>query len=103
MVLDFAYSQKIQSITIFFMKSYGNRWKNSELQVKVFFVPSTNIREQILLEERNILGTHSKETSEMYTEEIILANPVDAGGILKLEASLVGGQTFKIMGVAVCS
>eukprot|EP00531_Pseudo-nitzschia_arenysensis_P007313 CAMPEP_0116153354 /NCGR_PEP_ID=MMETSP0329-20121206/21200_1 /TAXON_ID=697910 /ORGANISM="Pseudo-nitzschia arenysensis, Strain B593" /LENGTH=447 /DNA_ID=CAMNT_0003650257 /DNA_START=222 /DNA_END=1564 /DNA_ORIENTATION=- len=72
MVLDFVYSQKIQSITIFFMKSYGTKWKDSELEAKILSVPSSSEQggNEILLEERKILGTHNKNTSEMYTEEI---------------------------------
>ena len=50
-----------------------------------------------------MLGTHNKNTSEMYTEEIILDSPIAAGKKLQLEAKLVGGETFKIMGLAVCS
>ena len=97
MVLDFQYSQKIRSITFFFMRSYGTKWIDSELKAKVW---SSNHQ---LLEERNMLGTHNKNTSEMYTEEIILSKPVDAGERLQLEAKLIGGETFKIMGLAVCS
>ncbi len=100
MVLDFAFSQKIQSITIFFMKSYGEQWENSELSIKILL---DGQQDQSPLEERNILGTHSKKTSEMYTEEIILTEPVDAGEKFQLEATLVGGKTFKMMGLAVCS
>ena len=100
MVLDFTYSQKIQSITIFYMKSYGEQWENSELSIKVFL---DGQQDQSPLEERNILGTHSKKTSEMYTEEIILTNPIDAGESFQLEATLVGGEMFKIMGLAICS
>ncbi len=50
-----------------------------------------------------MLGTHNKNTSEMYTEEIILDKPVGAGEKIQLEATLVGGETFKIMGLAVCT
>jgi hypothetical protein len=103
MILDFTYSQKIQSVTIFFMKSYGTKWQNSELEIKIWSVPSTDQQDQILLEQRNMSGTHNKETSEMYTEEIVLSKPVDAGEKMQLEFKLVGGETFKIMGLAVCS
>lgn len=99
MILDFSYSQKIQSITFFFMKSYGTKWQNSELEAKVWSVQTT----QTLLEERNMFGTHNKNTSEMYTEEMILSKPVDAGEKIRVEINLVGGEMFKIMGLAVCS
>jgi hypothetical protein len=103
MILDFMYAQKIQSITIFFMKSYGDKWQNSELKATVWSHPSAGQQDQILLDERNLFGTHDKNTSEMYTEEIILSKPVDAGEKIQLEAKLVGGETFKLMGIAVCS
>mmetsp|Transcript_6732 Transcript_6732/g.7655 ORF Transcript_6732/g.7655 Transcript_6732/m.7655 type:complete len:729 (-) Transcript_6732:267-2453(-) len=97
MVLDFEYSQKIRSVTFFFMKSYGTKWINSELEAKIW---SSNHQ---LLEERNMLGTHKKNTSEMYTEEIVFNKPADSGDRLQLEVKLIGGETFKIMGLAVCS
>lgn len=103
MVLEFSYSQKIQSITLFFMKSYGTKWKNSELEVRILSSSSTDQQDGMLLEKRNLLGTHAKNTSEMYTEEIVLGKPVDAGEKILLEAKLVGGTTFKLMGLAVCS
>ena len=101
MVLDFNFSQRIRSITFFFMKSYGDKWQNSQLEAKVWRPSQSNDRR--LLDERHLLGTHNKQTSEMYTEEIILKEPVDAGETVQLEATLVGGTTFKIMGLAVCS
>jgi len=97
MVLDFEYSQKIRSVTFFFMKSYGTKWINSELEAKIW---SSNHQ---LLEERIMLGTHKKNTSEMYTEEIVFNKPADSGDRLQLEVKLIGGETFKIMGLAVCS
>jgi hypothetical protein len=102
-ILDLNYSQKIQSVTLFFMKSYGTKWKNSELGVKIWSIPSTNHHDRKLLEKRNIFGTHNKNTSEMYTEEIVLSKPVDAGEKMQVEFKLAGGETFKIMGLAVCS
>ena len=103
MVLDFSYARKIESITFFYMKSYGTKWHNSELEAKIWSAPAENQENFTLLEERNLLGTHNKNTSEMYTEEIVLSKPVDPGGKLQVEAKLVGGETFKIMGLAVCS
>lgn len=87
------------------MKSYGTKWKDSELEAKIRSLPSSNEEGSIglLLQERKLLGTHDKNTSETYTEEILLDDPIDAGEKIQLEATLVGGETFKIMGLAVCS
>ena len=103
MKLDFTYSQKIQSVTLFYMKSYGTKWKDSELEAKVSSGRSTNQQDQTVLEKRNMFGTHNKNTSETYTEEIVLSKPVDAGETIELEIELVGGSTFKLMGLVVCS
>jgi len=102
MILDFTFSQKIHSVTLFFMKSYGTKWQNSELEARIWASPSSQQNSSIIA-ERHMLGTHNKNTSEMYTEEIILSRPIAAGEKLQLEAKLVGGETFKIMGLAVCS
>lgn len=101
-ILNFSYSQTIRSITIFFMKSYGSKWVNSELSTKIWLTSSSSPNRQ-LLEERRMAGTHNKNTSEMYTEEIILQEPINANENFQIDASLVGGTTFKIMGIAVCS
>ncbi|KAG7372004.1 hypothetical protein IV203_018147 [Nitzschia inconspicua] len=102
LVLDFVYPQPIRSITFFFMKSYGPKWKDSQLQVNVWHSGAAG---RTLLQGRQLIGVHNKTTSEMYTEEIRLKEPqhVAAGEKLQLEATLVGGSTFKIMGLAVCS
>jgi hypothetical protein len=123
MVLDFHYSQqkqpqKIRSVTFFFMKSYGPKWSGSQLQVRIWqqqqspsppeasssssatTTTAPNQKLLVLLQERQLMGVHNKTTSEMYTEEIVLAEPVES---MQLEATLVGGSTFKIMGLAVCS
>ncbi|KAL3907646.1 MAG: hypothetical protein SGILL_008787, partial [Bacillariaceae sp.] len=87
-------------------------WKLSDDGDKIGFVPTgTSVagsqlqtkavsRDGKVLGERRLLGEHNKKTSEMYTEEIILKEPVAAGEKLQLDATLVGGQTFKIMGLA---
>jgi hypothetical protein len=97
MVLDFEYPQRIRSVTFFFMKSYGPKWEGSQVETKALSIDGK------VLGERRLVGEHDKKTSEMYTEEITLVEPVTAGDKLQLEATHVGGQTFKLMGLAVCS
>lgn len=107
MVLDFAFEQTIRSITIFFMKSYGEKWKGSQLKFRAWKVlPSvsdTSPLAQILLQEKLLPGIHDKETSEMYTEAMELPEPIPIGTKLRVEALLAGGTMFKIMGLAICS
>eukprot|EP00536_Pseudo-nitzschia_multiseries_P006438 jgi/Psemu1/304114/fgenesh1_kg.136_\ len=101
-ILDFEYSQKIRSFTVFFMKSYGTKWENSELEVTIWSAPSSPDQQPVLIRKCNMLGTHDKQTSEVYTEEIVLSTPLSENQKLQLEVKLVGGTTFKIMGLAVC-
>jgi hypothetical protein len=101
MVLDFDFPQIIRSITFFYMKSYGPTWKNSHLKAKIWLLNGTG--GEILLEERYLMGVHNKTTSEMYTEEIRLKNSVSAREKFQVEATLMEGGMFKIMGLAVCS
>jgi hypothetical protein len=102
-VLEFSnLKQPIGSITFFTLKSYGSKWKNSLLRVQA----SSQMRTQSPWEdlaEHFFSGIHSKNTSEMYTEEIALPDPVPVGGSLRLRYTLVSGTTFKIMGLAVCT
>lgn len=102
-VLEFSnLKQPIGSITFFTLKSYGSNWENSRLRVET----SGRMRAQSPWEdlaEHFFAGIHSKNTSEMYTEEIALPYPIPAGGSLRLRYTLVGGTTFKIMGLAVCT
>jgi hypothetical protein len=100
MVLEFTFPQTIRSVTLFFMKSYGEKWKNSQLRFRV--LQGGNGQETIL-EERSLPGVHDKETSEMYTEEIKLSEIVAVGTSLRIDALLTGGTMFKIMGLAICS
>ena len=95
MVLDFSYPQTIRSVTLFFMRSYGPKWENSQLKLSVNSSQS--------LDERDILGFHAKQTSEVYTEEVHLQSPITNGKTLQVKANLVKGTTFKLMGLAICS
>jgi hypothetical protein len=102
-VLEFSnLKQPIRSITFFTLKSYGPKWENSQLRVET----SGRMRTQSPWEdlaEHFFAGIHSKNTSEMYTEEIALPDPVPVGGSLRIRYTLVSGTTFKIMGLAVCT
>jgi hypothetical protein len=110
MVLEFTFPQTIRSVTLFFMKSYGEKWKGSRLQFRAWKVlpsasdsPSQQQANNMLLQEMFIAGAHDKETSEMYTEVMDFPEAIPIGTKLRVGASLVGGTMFKIMGLAICS
>jgi lysophospholipase L1-like esterase len=101
LVLDFSLSQPIRAVTFFIMKSYGEKWKGSRLEVRVKSQEQSDVWKDIHV--REMVGFHGKNTSEMYTEAIELSKPIPVGSSLRLGAKLVGGTTFKLMGLAVCS
>ena len=92
--------QPIHTVTFFTLTSYGDKWKNSRLKVIVESKTQPS-RPWSKATTHEILGFHSKTTSEVYTEKISVT--VERGGSLRLGYSLSEGKTFKIMGLAVCT
>jgi hypothetical protein len=96
--------QVITTVTFFILKSYGPKWENSQVTVNIATRTKTESSWQPLLTSpRHLEGIHGKETSEMYTEPIVLPRAVPTGDGLRVTFELTGGQTFKLMGLAVCS
>ena len=101
--LYFSFKQPIRSITVFMMRSYGEKWANSRLRVDVHSSNRTGDGTWQALATQEMVGFHAKNTSETYTEPLSLSHPVDEGSKLRIRARLIGGSTFKIMGLAICS
>ena len=97
----------ISTVTFFFLKSYGPKWENSQVTVSIAkreaIQDAINDWQPLLNTPHQLAGFHGKETSEMYTEPIALSRKVLAGEALRITYELTGGQTFKLMGLAVCS
>lgn len=98
MVLEAALSSKIRQVVIFYLKSYGERWNGSRLQVRLDHQqPGSAIWEHAMTQD--IVGYHAKNTSEMYHERLVLQTPTDR---LRFQATFVSGKAFKIMGLLIC-
>jgi hypothetical protein len=97
--------QVITTVTFFILKSYGPKWENSQVTVNIATRTKTESSswQPLLTSPRHLEGIHGKETSEMYTEPIVLPRAVPTGDGLRVTYELTGGQTFKLMGLAVCS
>ena len=104
--------QPVRVITVMALQSYGPRWEGSRVAVRAEasssstsspFSSSHGYRH--LLPEAVVLsGEHGRSTSELYNHEIVLGGGgAPAGEDLRVEVELVGGTTFKIMGMALCS
>ena len=99
-------SQPVRAVTWMIMRSYGEKWDGSLLNIEVW---SGNI----LMAKQNIEGFHDKKTSETYNIKMKLfdndekrrdevGNGAVIGSDLKIIFTLIGGSTFKISGMAVC-
>jgi hypothetical protein len=158
LVWEFAsLQQPIRSVTLFFMKSYGEKWDNSVVRMDVYqnpvSEPSTEVsssslvklskgrrrrrRLQALRPSHNVThtnvttrtttaevssrrklelsssspiliskeldGFHAKKTSETYSETVEFPTSLSVGDTLRLQFTLLRGNSFKIMGIIVCS
>lgn len=93
LTLKFDLEQDIQTLGVFFMKSYGDKWENSTSKI-VILDGDTSIT------THEIQGFHDKETSEMYNEEVQFAKPLRK---FQIQFEHKAGQTFNLMGLAVCT
>lgn len=101
MTLEFSnVTQPIRTVTIFYMKSYGAAWRNSQMNISAYLQVDAN-SEPLL--QRALYGLHGKRTSETYTEPLQLDRSVNPGDTLQLRMKLVDGVRFKILGLAICS
>jgi hypothetical protein len=101
---------KVTRITFFYMKSYGEQWENSTIALTVMAM--TNGSEFELLKRDELGGVHEKYTSETYTHSIDLMASSSSSSSMMLRNGKVTtvqvtiqhlrGQTFKIMGLAIC-
>ena len=98
MILEFSkLKQPIHSITMFYLKSYGEKWDQSEIALSAMLKEGDNWSK---MRTDSLFGFHAKHTSETYTHRMELN--VEAGDDFRVSIELVKGRTFKVMGLAVC-
>ena len=93
--LDFPFSAT--SISILYMKSYGEKWESSRVRCEIENLDTNSIVETELLE-----GTHNKTTSETYSSRFNLKRKSSSVKGFRIRLTLVGGTYFKMMGLALC-
>lgn len=81
----------VQFLTILALKSYGDEWQNTKLQIRTKG------------KEFEVVGFHNSTTSVIIPHKFALDDIASKGSDLELEFSLIGGSTFKITGMAFCS
>jgi len=103
LVLDVPLTKRpVQTVVLFVMKSYGEKWENSTASVEVLQMTPEGTSWESVLGPRFVTGYHNKTTSETYTEELALPFMVAPPATLRIRLLLEGGHTFKLMGIAAC-
>ncbi|VEU43870.1 unnamed protein product [Pseudo-nitzschia multistriata] len=103
LVLDVPLTKRpVQTVVLFVMKSYGEKWENSTASVEVLQTTSEGTSWESVLGPQFVTGYHGKKTSETYTETLDLSRMLAPPSTLRIRLSLQGGHTFKLMGIAAC-
>jgi hypothetical protein len=100
----------LQILTLHTLKSYGEKWEGSALEVTISqrLPQSTgnatrgNANEFTTVKKQTIPGVHNSTSSITYSTEIKFP-PIPAGSDVTLTLQLVGGTTFKVTGMMLCS
>eukprot|EP01083_Nonionella_stella_P214970 774141_1 len=106
-------SQTVKTLNFMVMTSYGEKWDGSKVLVEAFVDVDVNKKGdgdgdgQPIAEPRatmEIAGQHAKETSETYNYKLVFEDGLEAqvDNTLRIRVKLVGGSTFKFMGMAFC-
>jgi hypothetical protein len=88
---------QIRSLTLLYMKSWGDKWANSTAEVTVWNNGET------LLARRELTGFHDQRTTKTFRADFDFSTPAAPNSTLTIKARLAAGTTFKITGLAICS
>ncbi len=110
-------NKDVNAVTIFFMRSYGEKWADSRARftftvedttqsLNATSVENNNSDSEALdvppLFEADIWGVHNISYSLSLSEKFMLPQTVLKGQRMNMKVDLVSGSTFKIMGMMFC-
>ncbi|EEC42519.1 predicted protein [Phaeodactylum tricornutum CCAP 1055/1] len=95
-------TRPIGTVTLFPMKSYGEKWRDSNSRFR-FMSQEDEAASWSELITTDISGVHDRNTSETYTVSIDLPSAIPKNANLRMSMTLTNGTTFKLMGLSVCS
>ena len=99
-VMEFPNIQRpVGNVLVFYTSSYSEKWKGSRLSVEIHGKMSENMTR---LANSVLDGYHDRRTSDYMVEVLELSDVVPLGGKLQIHMALIGGTTFKILGLALC-
>ncbi|GFH58383.1 hypothetical protein CTEN210_14859 [Chaetoceros tenuissimus] len=103
------FEKDIKTVTVTRLVSYGTKWENSKVRVTL----SANMekKETSTVEENDmkviaqveISGSHNMPYSLTLPHTVTLENAIPRGSKIKMQVDLVGGRTYKILGLSFCS
>jgi hypothetical protein len=94
----------LRVLTVQSLKSYGEAWEGSEALFTVTQRnPTSDDKSWILVTAKSITGDHNSTSSISYSTEIQFPEEVRTGNDIRIEIKLVGGSTFKITAMMLCS
>ena len=114
--LQFDNIQKdVNAVTIFFLRSYGEKWENSRAKFLISRVTKEETKgadgdgdgrdsdgTNVFLEDE-ISGVHNDTHSLTLSQELNLSDTIHKGENLSIKVDLLSGSTFKIMGMMICT
>ncbi|GFH46360.1 hypothetical protein CTEN210_02834 [Chaetoceros tenuissimus] len=103
------FEKDIKTITVTRLVSYGDKWENSK--VRVILSATTETKETStakddgmkVIAKDEISGVHNMPYSLTLPHTITLYNAIPRGSRIKIQMNLVGGSTYKILGLSFCS
>lgn len=104
--LQFAATKKLNTVSIYFLRSWGEKWKDSKAKFTVSRVLPNDESDGKVIAELEIDGVHADEDyhySLTQSERIQLGETVEIGEKINLRVDLLSGSHFKIMGLMLCS
>jgi len=100
MTLSYPNSSHIKILTMHYLKSYGDLWKDSKLQIRAQVV-NADTEEEVLYEQiMDIEGYHDQPVSIGYTFQTTFDSTIQ--GEFRLQLNLIGGRTFKVTALMWC-
>ena len=97
-VLELDIAKPIKTLNFLVMKSYGEKWKDSRVQIIVSRI--SNLSEDVI-ETTEVKGFHSSEIS--VSQSITLnVEGMKTNDRMKINVLLVGGKSFKFTGMSFC-
>ena len=104
--LQFAVTKNVKTVTVYFLRSWGEKWKDSKAKFTLSRLLPNNESDGKVVAELEIDGVHADEDyhySLTLSERIQLGETVEIGEKINLRVDVLSGSHFKIMGLMLCS